>query len=127
MCPRVLPAHSSSTQSTQFINKLIGLLNEKPAKKGRGQKQGARQLLRRPIICICNDLYAASLARLRPHTRIIRFQKAADIHLVRRLRDICEKEGLRPDGASLSTLVGVAQGDMRGCINALQVRVERFE
>lgn len=32
-------------------------------------------------------------------------------------------EGLKADSRALSTLVGVAQGDLRGCLNALQVRI----
>lgn len=119
------------------MQKLIQLTVDKPAKKGgiprlpficgsdaapgRKKEQGGSRPLRRPIICICNDLYAASLAKLRPQARIIRFQKPTDVHLVKRLRDICEREGMRPDTRALSTLVGVAQGDMRGCLNTLQV------
>ncbi|KAH7107651.1 P-loop containing nucleoside triphosphate hydrolase protein [Auriculariales sp. MPI-PUGE-AT-0066] len=106
--------------SSHFIQRLISLVADRPAKKGRAGKQSTGHQLRRPIICICNDLYAASLARLRPIARIVRFQKATDIHLVRRLRDICELEGMKSDTRSLSTLVGVAQGDLRSCINALQ-------
>jgi chromosome transmission fidelity protein 18 len=30
-------------------------------------------------------------------------------------------EGLRADTRALSTLVGVAKGDLRGCLNTLQV------
>lgn len=75
----------------------------------------------RPIIAICNDLYSSSLARLRQHARIIRFNRPPDIRLVKRLRDICEVEGMRADSRALSALVGIAQGDMRGCLNTLQV------
>jgi chromosome transmission fidelity protein 18 len=91
--------------------------------KSRGKKKGdkGKQALRRPIICICNDLYASSLAKLRPLARVIRFTRPADIHVVKRLRDICDIEGLRTDPRALSTLVGIALGDLRGCLNTLQV------
>jgi chromosome transmission fidelity protein 18 len=91
--------------------------------KSRGKKKAdkGKQVLRRPIICICNDLYASSLAKLRPLARVIRFTRPADIHVVKRLRDICDIEGLRTDSRALSTLVGIALGDMRGCLNTLQV------
>ncbi|KZV85521.1 P-loop containing nucleoside triphosphate hydrolase protein [Exidia glandulosa HHB12029] len=113
-------ATGAGDNSGHFVQKLLQLTIDKPAKKGRKKEQGGARPLRRPIICICNDLYAASLAKLRPQARIIRFHKPADVHLVKRLRDICEREGLRPDTRALSTLVGVAQGDMRGCLNTLQ-------
>lgn len=52
---------------------------------------------------------------------MIRFTRPADIHVVKRLRDICDTEGLRADSRALSTLVGIALGDLRGCLNTLQV------
>ncbi|KIJ23687.1 hypothetical protein M422DRAFT_104238, partial [Sphaerobolus stellatus SS14] len=76
--------------------------------------------LLRPIIAICNDLYASSLAKLRQHARIVRFNRPPDVRLVKRLRDICEIEGLKADSRALTTLVGATQGDMRGCLNTLQ-------
>ncbi|KAI9446248.1 P-loop containing nucleoside triphosphate hydrolase protein [Lactarius indigo] len=51
---------------------------------------------------------------------VIRFTRPADIHVVRRLRDICDAEGLRTDSRALSTLVGISLGDLRGCLNTLQ-------
>ncbi|THH10289.1 hypothetical protein EW145_g1444 [Phellinidium pouzarii] len=56
----------------------------------------------------------------KPHARIIRFTRPADIYLTKRLRSICENEGLHADSRALSTLVGVTKGDMRGCLNTLQ-------
>ena len=94
-----------------------------PDDKSKAAKQGEKSAkpLLRPIICICNDLYAPSLARLRTIARIIRVQAPAPIHLVKRLRDICDMEGLKADSRALGTLVGISKGDMRGCLNTLQV------
>lgn len=89
---------------------------------GRGNEAKVRPLLR-PIIAICNDLYASSLSKLRQHARIIRFNRPPDVRLVKRLRDICEVEGLRSDSRALTALVGVAHGDIRGCLNTLQVGI----
>ena len=114
-----LPYVLSYLKAHGFINKLIQLTYEKP-NKSRGKKKG-KQALRRPIICICNNLYASSLAKLRPIARLIRFTRPANIHVVKRLRDICDVEGLRTDSRALSTLVGIGLGDLRGCLNTLQV------
>lgn len=43
------------------------------------------------------------------------------MHTVRRLREICAIEGLKAETRALSTLVAVAKGDLRGCLNTLQV------
>ena len=88
---------------------------------GQKNDKSERRPLLRPIICICNDLYASSLTKLRAHARIIRLTRTADVHLVRRLRDICERERLKADSRALTALVGIAQGDLRGCLNTLQV------
>ncbi|KAI0273411.1 P-loop containing nucleoside triphosphate hydrolase protein [Gloeopeniophorella convolvens] len=103
-----------------FINKLVQLTYERPHKSRNKKGEKGKQALRRPIICICNDLYASSLAKLRPLARVIRFTRPADIHVVKRLRDICDAEDMKADSRALSTLVGIALGDMRGCLNTLQ-------
>ncbi|TBU35498.1 P-loop containing nucleoside triphosphate hydrolase protein [Dichomitus squalens] len=120
-------ATGGSDSSSGFIHKLIQLTQDRPQKKQAGgrnpHKSGgdaARPVLR-PIICICNDLYAASLTKLRQHARIVRFSRPHDTHVVRRLREICEREGVKADARALATLVGVAQGDFRGCLNTLQM------
>ncbi|CCM00527.1 uncharacterized protein FIBRA_02561 [Fibroporia radiculosa] len=118
-------ATGGSDNSAGFIQKLISLTYDKPRKKGRKIDPKASRPLLRPIICICNDLYASSLTKLRAYARVIRFSRPNDIHLVRRLRDICEIEGLRTESRALTTLVGVAQGDLRGCLNMLQLMKAR--
>ncbi|CAE6512152.1 unnamed protein product [Rhizoctonia solani] len=120
---------ATGDNASGFVNKLIQITLDKPrAKKGRGDKGGkeSRPLLR-PIICICNDLYAPSLARLRPIARIIRFRKTQPILLTNRLRDICTEEKLRADTRALTALVTVTQGDMRACINTLQLIKSRSD
>jgi DNA polymerase III delta prime subunit len=47
-------------------------------------------------------------------------------HTVRRLQQICGFEGLKADARALTTLVGVAKGDLRGCLNTLQVQIEHI-
>ncbi|KAF7974845.1 hypothetical protein HWV62_11223 [Athelia sp. TMB] len=116
-------ATGGGDNSGGFVQRLVQLTYDKPKDKGRmGAKKdnkGKRPLLR-PIICICNDQNAHSLAKLRPHARQIRFSRPADLLIVKRLREICAAEELKADSRALSTLVGVARGDLRGCLNALQ-------
>jgi chromosome transmission fidelity protein 18 len=84
--------------------------------------QDGRRPLLRPIICICNDLYSSSLVRLRSIAKIIRFNKVPDVLLTKRLREICQIEGMRIDAHALGMLARLGQGDIRSCINALQVK-----
>ena len=116
------------------------LINAKPRKKGvshrifpfddtnflierssHHKKSNTGRPILRPIICICNDQNASSLAKLRPHAYQIRFSRPTDVHIVKRLKEVCDMEGLKADSRALSTLVSVAKGDLRGCLNTLQV------
>ncbi|KAF5386678.1 hypothetical protein D9615_001593 [Tricholomella constricta] len=119
-------ATGAGDNSNTFIHKLVSLTFDRPRKMRRKDPQVKRPILR-PIICICNDHNASSLAKLRPHALQIRFQRPADIHTVKRLREVCEIEGLKADSRAISTLVGVAKGDLRGCLNALQFIKSRNE
>ncbi|EMS21920.1 chromosome transmission fidelity protein [Rhodotorula toruloides NP11] len=107
---------------TSFGKTLVKLVTEgsllkKPSRKGKGKQQ--RPLLR-PIICICNDLYAPALRPLRPLAKIIRFNPLTAPMLIKRLRTICDVEGLSTENKHLSLLVDVAEGDLRSCLNTLQ-------
>ncbi|KAJ7709592.1 hypothetical protein B0H17DRAFT_1173775 [Mycena rosella] len=93
---------------------------ENACRPGKGRDPNAKRPILRPIICICNDQNAASLVKLRAHSLQIRFARPADIHTVKRLREVCEIEGLKADSRALTTLVGIARGDLRGCLNTLQ-------
>ncbi|CAO1634597.1 unnamed protein product [Parajaminaea phylloscopi] len=117
---------SHSDESRGFVKALVDLVENgqgSGTKKGssKGKKGKRHKPVLRPIICICNDLYAPALRALRPHCRLIRFQKPAQNHLVGRLKTICEAESLSASSRSLSLLAELAQGDIRSCLNALQM------
>jgi chromosome transmission fidelity protein 18 len=88
---------------------------------GQARDPHVKRPILRPIICICNDINASSLVKLRSYALQIRFNRPADIHIVKRLKEICQIEGLKTDSRALNTLVSVAKGDLRGCLNTLQV------
>lgn len=53
--------------------------------------------------------------------RVVRFHPPTTAHLSKRLRDICDRESLKADSKSLTTLIEVSGGDIRSCLNTLQV------
>ncbi|KWU40983.1 P-loop containing nucleoside triphosphate hydrolase protein, partial [Rhodotorula sp. JG-1b] len=103
---------------SSFVKTLVKLITEGSTLRKPGSNQ-ARPLLR-PIICICNDLYAPVLRPLRPLAKIVRFTPPTSAMLVKRLRTICESEELTTENKHLSLLVEVAEGDLRSCLNTLQ-------
>ncbi|MBW0488588.1 hypothetical protein O181_028303 [Austropuccinia psidii MF-1] len=105
-----------------FVRALVKLVTEgstvrKSAMKG---KKLDHMPLRRPIICICNDLYAPVLRPLRPIARIIRFNAPSSTTIIKRLQSICRIEHLTADLQNLNYLVKLASGDLRSCLNTLQ-------
>lgn len=52
------------------MNILVEYMLGNATEKGKSKK---KKILRRPVICICNDLYATSLKILRKHAFIIQF------------------------------------------------------
>ncbi|TIC31370.1 P-loop containing nucleoside triphosphate hydrolase protein [Wallemia mellicola] len=102
-----------------FVRQLINITNDHVPKK---RKNGTTQprLLLRPIICICNDLYAPSLRSLRPISRIVRYKPPSMLSTVTRLKDICGEEEMYADTKSLNALAEASGGDIRNCLNTLQ-------
>lgn len=90
-----------------------------PTADGRRKKSAAPIL--RPIVCICNDLYAPALRPLRPYARILRFHRPPTPAIARRLLQVCANEDLRADTRSLSLLAELTHGDIRACLHALEM------
>ncbi|KAF9509023.1 hypothetical protein BS47DRAFT_184538 [Hydnum rufescens UP504] len=111
----------NSGAASGFVNKLVALTVDPPKKRrdGGGGSKGKRPLLR-PIICICNDLYANSLSKLRLHARIIRMNPSSPLLVSKRLQHICSMEDLTAENRALNLLAEICKGDLRSCLNALQ-------
>jgi len=91
--------------------------------KQKGRAPKAPKILQRPIICICNDLYAPALRNLRQlrEAKLIKMT-APDTHrMVTRLQLICEREKLQAQRQALTMLHEMHTGDIRSCLNALQM------
>ncbi|KAN0064727.1 Chromosome transmission fidelity protein 18 [Thecaphora frezii] len=120
-------ATAGGGEGAGFVRALVRLIengkgtHSKTAGGGgkRKAKKGHKPLLR-PIICICNDVYAPSLRPLRALAKLVRFQAAPTNVVVKRLRDICDAEGVEADRRGLSLLAELTGGDLRACINALE-------
>lgn len=76
--------------------------------------------LQRPIICICNDPYVPALRPLRQIAQIYNLRKPEASVLAKRLKSICDTEGLKADMRALITLCEKADCDVRTCLNTLQ-------
>ncbi|AMD22916.1 HHR147Cp [Eremothecium sinecaudum] len=95
------------------------LRNEGSVRKKKKTKY-SNKLLTRPIIAICNNLYASALEQLRHHCEIVSFIPASENALLDRLEHVCKKEGVNVQKKVLKQLVYLSQGDVRNSLNNLQ-------
>ncbi|KAJ1967874.1 Chromosome transmission fidelity protein 18 [Dispira parvispora] len=107
--PRSQSDHESST--------LGGILSTGDRK--RKTRTGPPPLMR-PIICICNDLYAPALRNLRAVAQVYHLRPPPAAVLARRLQNICQAEAVHIDLSTLVSLSDRAEGDLRSCLHTLQ-------
>ncbi|ESO09825.1 hypothetical protein HELRODRAFT_186286 [Helobdella robusta] len=86
----------------------------------KAARKKEHQVLLRPIICICNDLYAPSLRSLRQCSFLLTFQPSVTSQLAIRLLEISRMEGLLSDLSTMMCLCEKADHDIRSCINTIQ-------
>ena len=109
---------------TKATNKLRYLNNNESGvfkpKSNKKKKKKSSNLLLRPIIAICNNIYAPALDKLKPFCEIVSFKRPSDGALQERLLDICNQEQLQIPVKVVNDLIDLSQGDVRNCINNLQ-------
>ncbi|GLC37764.1 hypothetical protein PLESTB_001474400 [Pleodorina starrii] len=92
-----------------------------------GDRGGIQDLMdtikrsRIPIICICNDKYNQKLRSLRNHCMELEFRKPTAQQISKRMAEICQKEGLQVNQATMEALVTGAGGDLRLILGQLQM------
>uniref|UniRef100_A0A8B9KAA8 Chromosome transmission fidelity protein 18 homolog n=1 Tax=Astyanax mexicanus TaxID=7994 RepID=A0A8B9KAA8_ASTMX len=109
------------------INILLTTLNRKDSREGEDssanplkKKKKKESVLLRPIICICNDLYAPALRPLRQQAFLLTFPPTQPSRLAQRLAEITRWQGMKADTGSLMALCEKTDNDIRSCINTLQ-------
>lgn len=91
----------------------------KRARRRAGRKGTAGTVVR-PVICICNDLYAPALRPLRQHARVFNLRATGTHTLLSRLRVVCDRERVSASQAALAALCEATGNDVRSAINTLQ-------
>ncbi|KAI8986484.1 hypothetical protein BDB01DRAFT_785799 [Pilobolus umbonatus] len=109
---------SGSGGSDSFIKQLVNMASAEIGTNKKG-KEKEKPLLR-PIICICNDAFAPVLRPLRAIAQFYQFKRPPTVTIAKRLHYVCKNEDLDTNLGTLNTLVELADGDMRSCLNTLQ-------
>ncbi|XP_053694619.1 chromosome transmission fidelity protein 18 homolog [Sabethes cyaneus] len=88
-------------------------------KKGKGEKAD-KFILKRPIICICNDMYVPALRQLRQLAFVVNFPPTESARLAERLLLIAKQEKITTDLTSMLALADKTGNDVRSCLSMLQ-------
>ena len=91
-------------------------INEKVNNRKRNTNQG----IQRPIICICNDLYAKQLSLLRKEALVYNLKKIDEKKLFDLLYSITKKESLPIDKVTIKNICELCNCDIRSCLLCLQ-------
>nr|XP_023026263.1 chromosome transmission fidelity protein 18 homolog [Leptinotarsa decemlineata] len=102
--------------SIDFLVKFINGTVSAKAKKGKGAKQF---ILKRPIICICNDVYVPALRPLRQIAFVINFPQTSSARLADRLMCIARRENIKTDLGAMLALAEKGNKDIRSCLSVL--------
>ncbi|XP_005182707.1 chromosome transmission fidelity protein 18 homolog [Musca domestica] len=106
-------------QSIEFLVKFV--TDSVPVKgKGKGAGKGAHNILKRPIICICNDIYDPALRPLRQIAFVVTFPPIDSSRLAERLVQVAQNERMKTDFGSLIALAEKSGNDVRCCISTMQ-------
>ncbi|VDM97469.1 unnamed protein product [Thelazia callipaeda] len=79
-----------------------------------------RRSLRRPVICICNNLYTPALRELRSIALVLQLSRINGKRLTERLEQISKSECLKVESGAISEIIRACSQDLRSSINALQ-------
>uniref|UniRef100_A0A182QTV9 AAA+ ATPase domain-containing protein n=1 Tax=Anopheles farauti TaxID=69004 RepID=A0A182QTV9_9DIPT len=90
------------------------------AKKVAGKAGREKFVLKRPIICICNDMYAPALRQLRQVAFVVNFPPTECVRLAERLLVIARNERITTDLTSMLALAEKTGNDVRACLSMLQ-------
>ncbi|SCU94754.1 LADA_0G10946g1_1 [Lachancea dasiensis] len=121
------------SMETGFVKILVDILNNDykatqrllsggsaKSKSGRHRRKKREQVVVRPVIAICNNIYASALEKLRPHCEIVTFQRPSESAIIERLFHVSKKERIPLTKKALKELTDLSQGDVRSCLNNMQ-------
>uniref|UniRef100_A0A2S2NZK5 Chromosome transmission fidelity protein 18 n=1 Tax=Schizaphis graminum TaxID=13262 RepID=A0A2S2NZK5_SCHGA len=103
------------------IDFLIKFATEKRVnrKKKIDKKEEKSSILKRPIICICNDVYVPALRNLRQNAFVLNFPPTSSVRLVERLMEISSYENIKTDMGAMTALGTKTNNDIRSCLSTL--------
>ena len=116
----------SMQQRSLFSKGKIFLVDEIDGIAGAEDRGGIAEIIKIiqessfPIVLTCNDPWDPKLKTLRDYCELVEFKKIHVLDIEKRLRQICEMEGIEVEKEVLRELAKRAEGDLRAAINDLE-------
>jgi len=116
----------ASKQASLFFKSKIILVDEVDGITGREDRGGVQAILKfidtssYPIILVSNDPFDRKFSSLRKKSVLLEYKTRPYEAILKFLKKICKKEGIKYDADALTTLARRSGGDMRAAINDLQ-------
>ncbi|XP_066137903.1 chromosome transmission fidelity protein 18 homolog [Euwallacea fornicatus] len=104
--------------SIDFLVKFISGVAPVKGKKSKTKEQG-QHVLKRPIICICNDGYVPALRPLRQIAFVMHFPSTSTSRLAERLMEISRRQQIKTDNGAMMALAEKSNNDIRSCLSVL--------
>lgn len=101
------------------IDYLVKFVTGAASSKAKKDKSEKKFVLKRPIICICNDVYVPSLRPLRQIAFVVNFPATSSAKLAERLVEIARKENVKTDIGAMLALAEKSNNDIRSCLSVL--------
>ncbi|SOV74998.1 replication factor c protein, putative [Plasmodium reichenowi] len=95
----------------QNIDSIMKFLNKKDKKN--------KSIIKRPIICICNDIYHKSLKELRKISKVVIVENINIEMLKIRINYICDKENIKINNEAINKLIDICKSDIRSILNTI--------
>lgn len=116
----------ASQSGTLFGKKRLILFDEVDGITGREDRGGVGAITQIakaalvPIILTANNAYDQRLGSLRYYCEAIEFKKPAAGAVMKHLKRICDREGIKADETALKFIAQRSEGDVRSAVNDLQ-------
>jgi len=123
---RAVVGESSQYASLDGYSRKIILVDEVDGVAGREDAGGISALrkiineTRVPIVMVANNPWDQKLAPIREQSLMIEFKRLSKTAITKRLKEICEREGIKVSDDVLSRLAERSEGDLRSAIMDLQ-------
>lgn len=116
--PACLVADDIDGCDGRFVRTLVSLVTQPRQRKSTKKK---KQAPGRPIIVIANEAFTKQLYDLRQVSELVSYPRHSSRLLESLLQELSELEHLKLTSTQISDMIAVCHGDLRACLNSLEL------